>query len=59
MKEQLQKNIDKEGEINWSFAEWLDHFSKKPTNKELDDMEGEHKLHPINNPNYTNFKTGA
>jgi len=48
VKEHLQKTKEKEHELDWSFAEWLDYFSKEPTNKELDDME---KI-SANNKNY-------
>lgn len=52
VKEQHQKQADKELELDWSFAEWLDHFSKEPSCKELDDMESDSKLTSINNTNY-------
>jgi len=57
VKEQYQKKIDKEFELDWSFAEWLDYFSKEPTSKELDEMEKQSKdkrrfTYPLNNPNY-------
>lgn len=52
VKEQHQKQVDKELELDWSFAEWLDYFSKEPTSKELDDMERDLKLISINNTNY-------
>lgn len=51
--EALQKKQQKDFEENLSFAEWLDYFSKKPTSKELDDMEKESfKNQPQNNPYY-------
>lgn len=58
VKEQLQKEQEKEEVLDWSFAEWLDHFSKEPNSKELDDMERElnkkqlYKIQPLNNPHY-------
>ena len=52
VKEQHQKQVEKERELDWSFAEWLDYFSKEPTSKELDDMERDSKLTSINNTNY-------
>lgn len=52
VKEHLQKTKEKEFELNWSFQEWLDYFSKEPTSKELDDMERGSKITSINNTNY-------
>jgi len=52
VKEHLQKTKDKKHELDWSFAEWLDYFSKEPTSKQLDDMERDSKLTSINNTNY-------
>ena len=58
VKEQLQKTKAKEEALDWSFAEWLDHFRSEPTSKELDAMEKElnkiqlYKLQPSNNPYY-------
>ncbi|MBD3842825.1 MAG: hypothetical protein IE909_13255 [Campylobacterales bacterium] len=56
VKEQLQKEQEKEEILDWSFAEWLDHFSKESTSKELEDMEKQinksHKFYPLNNPHY-------
>ncbi|MDY0122960.1 hypothetical protein [Sulfurimonas sp.] len=57
VKNELQKQQDKELELDWSFAEWLDHFRSEPTTKELDKMEKQSKdkrrfTHPLNNPNY-------
>lgn len=52
VKEQLQKQQEKEDALDWSFAEWLDHFTKEPTSKELDDMEKDSKHISINNPHY-------
>ncbi len=49
VKEMTLKNQKKDFEVDISFAEWLDYFNKKPTSKELDDME---KQSPSNNPNY-------
>lgn len=48
VKEHLQKTQEKENQLDWSFVEWLDHFSKEPTSKELDDME----KRSANNTNY-------
>ena len=31
VKEHLPKTKDKEHELDWSFAEWLDYFSKELT----------------------------
>ncbi len=39
VKEHLQKAKEKEHELDWSFAEWLDLFRNVPTSKELDEME--------------------
>lgn len=58
VKEHLQKTKAKEEALDWSFAEWLDHFRNEPTSKELDAMEKEltkkqlYKLQPSNNPYY-------
>jgi len=52
VKDHLQKTKEKEFELDWSFQEWLDYFSKEPTSKELDDMELESKITSINNTNY-------
>lgn len=53
VKEQHLKEQEKEEALDWSFAEWLDHFSKEPTSKELDDMERDSlKYTSINNINY-------
>ena len=53
VKEHLQKTKEKELEQDWSFAEWLDYFSKEPTSKELDEMERDSfKITSINNTNY-------
>lgn len=52
VKEHFQKTQEKENQLDWSFAEWLDYFSKEPTSKELDDMERDSKLTSINNTNY-------
>ena len=57
VKEQMQKSKEKEDALDWSFAEWLDYFTKEPTNEELNDMEKESRdkrrfYHPLNNPNY-------
>ena len=41
VKEQLQETKAKEEALDWSFAEWLDHFRSEPTSKELDAMEKE------------------
>ena len=51
IKNQLQKQQEKEFQENLSFAEWLDYFSKEPTSKELDDMEKDSKK-VSNNPYY-------
>ena len=51
VKEHLQKTKEKEFELDWSFQEWLNYFSKEPTSKELDDMERA-KITSINNTNY-------
>ncbi|OHE19774.1 MAG: hypothetical protein A2540_10000 [Sulfurimonas sp. RIFOXYD2_FULL_37_8] len=57
IKNQLQKQHEKDFEGNLSFAEWLDYFSKEPTSKELDDMEKESlKITPINNKHYQPLK---
>lgn len=49
---QLKKQ-DESTTYNPSFEEWLNHFSKEPTSKELDDMENEVcKNKPQNNPYY-------
>lgn len=48
VKEMTLKNQKRDFEIDMSFAEWLDYLSKKPTSKELDDMEKQSS----NNPNY-------
>jgi hypothetical protein len=57
IKNQLQKQRDKEFELDWSFAQWLDYFRSEPTSKELDEMEKESKdkrrfTYPLNNPYY-------
>jgi hypothetical protein len=53
IKNQLQKQQEKDFELGLSFAEWLDYFSKKPTSKELDDIGKESfKNQPQNNPYY-------
>lgn len=52
VKEHLQKTKEKEFELDWSFQEWLDYFSKEPTSKELNYMERESKITFINNTNY-------
>ena len=53
VKEHLQKAKEKEHEIDWSFAEWLDLFRNVPTSKELDEMERDSlKISSINNTNY-------
>ena len=58
VKEQLQKTKAKEEALDWSFAEWLDHFRSEPTSKELDAIEKElnikqlYKLQSSNNPYY-------
>lgn len=53
VKEDLQKTQEKEQELDWSFQEWLDYFSKEPTSKELDNMERDSfKITSINNTNY-------
>lgn len=57
LKNQLQKQQEKDFEGNLSFAEWLDYFSKEPTRKELDDMEKESfKITSINNKHYQPLK---
>lgn len=53
VKEHLQKTKEKEHELDWSFAEWLDYFRNVPTSKELDEMERDAiKITSINNTNY-------
>ncbi len=53
VKEHLQKAKEKEHELDWSFAEWLDLFRNVPTSKELDEMERDSlKTTSINNTNY-------
>ncbi|WP_323589223.1 hypothetical protein [Aliarcobacter butzleri] len=53
VKEHLQKAKEKEHELDWSFAEWLDLFRNVPTSKELDEMERDAiKITSINNTNY-------
>lgn len=53
VKEHLQKTKEKEHELDWSFQEWLDYFSKEPIPKELDNMERDSlKITSINNTNY-------
>jgi hypothetical protein len=53
VKEHLQKAKEKEHELDWSFAEWLDLFRNVPTSKELDEMERDAiKISSINNTNY-------
>lgn len=39
MKNHIEKQTTKQNELDWSFAQWLDHFRNEPTSKELDDME--------------------
>jgi hypothetical protein len=51
VKERSLKNQQRDFELDMSFAEWLDYFSKKPTSKEIDDMEKS-----SNNPNYQPLK---
>lgn len=52
IKEELHKQ-NKELELDLSFNQWLDHFLREPTTKELDDMESEvSKSKPQNNPYY-------
>ncbi|WP_421716908.1 hypothetical protein [Arcobacter arenosus] len=49
---QLKKQ-DESTTYNPSFEERLNHFSKEPTSKKLDDMENEvRKNKPQNNPYY-------
>ena len=48
VKEHLEKTKEKDNELDLSFQEWLDYFSKEPTSKELDDMEKQSS----NNSNY-------
>lgn len=53
IKKELQEQKEKEFELDLSFSQWLDYFIKKPTNKELDDMESEiQKNKPQNNQYY-------
>ncbi|MGM0519840.1 MAG: hypothetical protein ACQERD_09390 [Campylobacterota bacterium] len=52
VKEQLEKNKEKEEALDWSFQEWLNHFSNEPTSKEIDNMEKESKTTSINNSYY-------
>ena len=53
VKEHLQKAKEKEHELDWSFAEWLDLFRNVPTSKELDETERDSlKTTSINNTNY-------
>lgn len=57
IKNQLQKQQEKEFQENLSFAEWLAHFRSELTSKELDDMEREFfKITPINNMHYQPLK---
>lgn len=57
IKNQLQKQQEKEFQENLSFAEWLDYFRNEPTSKELDDMEKESfKVTPMNNTYYHPLK---
>ena len=57
IKNQLQKQQDKEFQENLSFAERLDHFRSELNSKELDDMERESfKITPINNKHYQPLK---
>lgn len=48
VKEMTIKNQKRDFELDMSFVEWLDYFSKKPTCKEIVDM----KKQSSNNPNY-------
>jgi len=51
--EHLQKTTEKEFELDYSFAEWLDHFSNELTTKELYEMEKDSlKVTSLNNSNY-------
>ena len=55
LKDGLLKQQQKEFEENLSFAEWLDYFSKEPTEKELNEMDksfNKRKVHSQNNPLY-------
>ena len=53
IKNLTHKRQEKEFQLDLSFQEWLDYFSKEPTSKELDDMENEvRKNNPQNNPYY-------
>lgn len=57
VKEHYQKEQEKKLEEEWSFAEWLDYYSKEPTSDELDKMEKESQdkkrfSYPLNNPYY-------
>jgi hypothetical protein len=52
VKERSLKNQQRDFELDMSFAEWLDYFSKKPTSKEIDEMEKQSS----NNPNYQPLK---
>jgi len=45
VKEHLQKAKEKEHELDWSFAEWLDLFRNVVTKDELDEMERENSIH--------------
>lgn len=54
---QLHKQQDREFELDLSFAQWLDYFSKEPTSKELDEMENTvQKNKSQNNPYYHPLK---
>lgn len=39
VKEMTLKNQKRDFELDMSFSEWLDYFSKKLTSKEIDDIE--------------------
>ena len=49
----IKEQLHKEFELDLSFAQWLNYFSKEPRDKELDEMESEvQKNKPGNNPYY-------
>ena len=52
VKEMTLKNQQRDFELDMSFAEWLDYFSKKPSSEELDEMNKQSS----NNPNYQPLK---
>lgn len=49
----------KKFELDLSFSQWLDYFSKEPTSKELDEMEAAVKKNPSQNNQYYHPLQGA